>query len=669
MDITDNLIQIKITNLRVEINKYNYLYYVLDKSEIPDKSYDQLMQELRNLEDRHPHLVTEDSPTQRVGAAPSSKFKEIHHPIPLLSLGNVFNNVDLDHWYSKTSNLLNQDTFGIICELKMDGLAVALTYENGILKHGSTRGNGFSGEDVTQNLRTIHSIPLSIPQNNGGVLEVRGEVYFPISAFTNMNETRILENLTPFSNPRNSASGSLRQLDSSITAKRPLDVFIYGLGYTEGITTPDNHWDTLEFLRELGFKTNQNNLYCDHLSTIKQYYQYWLTQKETLDYATDGIVLKVNKFNQQTQLGNVAREPKWAVAYKFPSEQTITRLTDIGINVGRTGSLNPYAILKPVFVGGVTIKTATLHNENYITDKDIRIGDWVIIQRAGEVIPQIVKPIIQKRTGEEKIFLMPLTCPKCDADIIRKPEESMHYCSNSDCIGQALEKIKHFVSREAMNIEGIGEKLCSSLLASNLISNISDIYKININGIMQLDKIADLSANKIIDSIEKSKTRPLSRIIFGLGIIHVGSQVAETLASQYLSLEKLSQADRESLLSVPSIGSKIANSITEYFSITSNMTIIHSLEHSGLNVTQSRQVSQPLQCQGLRFVLTGKLESLTRAMAENKISELGGIINNNVTSNTNFILVGKDPGSKLQVAINLGVQILYEKEFLSITDS
>ena len=551
----------------------------------------------------------------------------------------------------------------------MDGLAVALTYENGILKHGSTRGNGFSGEDVTQNLRTIHSIPLSIPQNNGGVLEVRGEVYFPISAFTNMNETRILENLTPFSNPRNSASGSLRQLDSSITAKRPLDVFIYGLGYTEGITTPDNHWDTLEFLRELGFKTNQNNLYCDHLSTIKQYYQYWLTQKETLDYATDGIVLKVNNFNQQTQLGNVAREPKWAVAYKFPSEQAITRLTDIGINVGRTGSLNPYAILEPVFVGGVTIKTATLHNEDYITDKDIRIGDWVVIQRAGEVIPQIVKPIIQKRTGEEKIFLMPLTCPKCDADIIRKPEESMHYCSNSDCIGQALGKIKHFVSREAMNIEGIGEKLCSSLLASNLISNISDIYKININGIMQLDKIADLSANKIIDSIEKSKTRPLSRIIFGLGIIHVGSQVAETLASQYLSLKKLSQADRESLLSVPSIGSKIANSITEYFSITSNMTIIHSLEHSGLNVTQSRQVSQPLQFQGLRFVLTGKLESLTRAMAENKISELGGIINNNVTSNTNFILVGKDPGSKLQVAINLGVQILYEKEFLSITDS
>ena len=669
MDIRDNSIVTRLATLKIEVNKYNYLYYVLDRSDISDEAYDQLMQELKSIESKYPDLVTEDSPTRRVGAAPSSRFTEINHPVPLLSLGNVFNTADLENWYTRTCHLLGQDTFEIVCELKMDGLAVALTYENGILKHGSTRGDGFHGENVTPNLRTIRSIPLSISDKTNGTLEVRGEVYFPISSFTAMNKKRVLENLTPFSNPRNSASGSLRQLDPNITNERPLDIFIYGLGYSDGINTPNNHWDTMGFLQELGFKINSNNLYCTRLSEVKEYYDYWLAKRETLNYATDGIVIKVNRFEQQTQLGNVSREPRWAIAYKFPSEQAITKLTNIGVNVGRTGSLNPYAILEPVSVGGVTIKTATLHNEDYITEKDIRIGDWVIIQRAGEVIPQVISPVVQKRTGGEQKFSLPTNCPKCNSNVIRQPEESMYYCTNDNCAGQALEKIKHFVSKDAMDIAGMGEKLCENLLTSDLISDISDIYKITADEIMKLDKIAELSANKIIDSIERSKTRPLSRIIFGLGILHVGSQVAETLASQYLSLEKLSKADKQSLLNLPNVGHKIADSITEYFSRTKNMDIIRSLESSGLSLHQSEQNAEYLSFHGMRFVLTGKLESLTRSAAEHKISTLGGLITNNVTKNTDFVLSGKDPGSKLQKAIDLEIRILSEEEFIYMIDT
>ena len=669
MDIRDNSIITRLASLRIEINKYNYLYYVLDRSEISDEAYDQLMQELKSIENRYPDLVTEDSPTQRVGATPSTRFTEIDHPVPLLSLGNVFNNMDLENWYTRTCHLLGQDTFEIVCELKMDGLAVALTYQNGILKHGSTRGDGFHGENVTPNLRTIGSIPLSIANNTNGTLEVRGEVYFPISSFTAMNKKRVLANLTPFSNPRNSASGSLRQLDPNVTSERPLDMFIYGLGYADGIKTPNNHWDTMGFLQQLGFKTNPNNLHCANLSEVKEYYHDWLSKRETLDYATDGIVIKVNRFDQQTHLGNVTREPKWAIAYKFPSEQAITRLTNIGINVGRTGSLNPYAILEPVSVGGVTIKTATLHNEDYITEKDIRIGDWVIIQRAGEVIPQVVNPIVQRRTGAEQTFSLPTHCPKCNSNVIRQPEESMHYCTNDNCAGQALEKIKHFVSKDAMDIAGMGEKLCENLLTANLIHDISDIYKITADDIMVLDKFAELSANKIIDSIERSKTRPLSKIIFGLGILHVGSQVSKTLASQYLSLEKFSKADRHSLLMLPSVGPKIANSVTEYFSRTKNMDIIRSLENSGLSIYQPDESSEYLSFTGVHFVLTGKLESLTRSEAAHKITTLGGVVTNNVTKNTDFVLSGKDPGSKLQQAINLEIRILSEEEFLSMIDN
>ena len=467
MDIRDNSIETRLAALKIEINKYNYLYYVLDRSDISDEAYDQLMQELKSIEDKYPDLVTEDSPTQRVGATPSTRFTEINHPVPLLSLGNVFNTADLENWYTRTCHLLGQDTFEMVCELKMDGLAVALTYENGILKHGSTRGDGFNGENVTPNLRTIRSIPLSISDNTNGTLEVRGEVYFPISSFTAMNKKRVLETLPPFSNPRNSASGSLRQLDPNITNERPLDIFIYGLGYSDGINTPNNHWDTMGLLQELCFKIHTNNLHCTHLSEVKEYYDYWLATRDTLNYATDGIVIKVNKFEQQTQLGNVSREPRWAIAYKFPSEQAITKLTNIGVNVGRTGSLNPYAILEPVSVGGVTIKTATLHNEDYITERDIRIGDGVIIQRAGEVIPQVISPVVQKRTGGEQKFSLPTNCPKCNSNVMRQPEESMYYCTNDNCAGQALEKIKHFVSKDAMDIAGMGEKLCENLFGQN----------------------------------------------------------------------------------------------------------------------------------------------------------------------------------------------------------
>ena len=661
----DTNIKERAEKLRREINRHNHLYHVLDQPEISDAEYDRLMRELGGLEEQYPDLVTADSPTQRVGAAPAAGFAEVEHPVPLLSLGNAFNDEELEAWHRRATNLLDGATFDMVCELKMDGLAVALTYENGMLVHGATRGDGLRGEDVTQNLRTIRSIPLSIAGESPERFEVRGEVYFPRSSFARLNEQRVAEGLPPFANPRNSAAGSLRQLDPRNTAQRPLDIFIYGLGYAQGVPMPDNHWETMLYLKSLGFKTNPHNVLCHSLEEVKDYYGRWLDDRESLDYDADGMVVKVNPLAYQRNLGQVGREPRWAVAYKFPATQAVTRLLDIGINVGRTGNLNPYAVLEPVNVGGVTVKAATLHNEDDILRKDLRVGDWVVVERAGEVIPQVVAPVVGRRTGEEREFAMPERCPVCDTGVVRTVGEAMSRCPNTACPAQLYELLKHFVSKGGMDIEGMGEKLCATLLSAGLVGDIADVYSITRDDLIKLERMADISAGNVIYAIDKSKERPLARVIFALGILHVGSETAEVLASHFWDIDPLSRATEEELVEISGIGPVIAKSISSYFHDQSNMEVIEKLRTAGVRLKEEAPKEERyLPLAGTLFVVTGRLESLTRAMAEARIKELGGSVGSSVSRKTNYLVAGEDAGSKLEQAQKLGTPLLSEDEFL-----
>jgi len=540
-----NKVKQRIEKLREVINHHNYRYYVLDSPEISDAEYDELMRELQQLEAEHPELVTPDSPTQRIGAPPVEAFGVVEHPQPLLSLTNAFSYEELAAWHKRVSKLLGGRQFDLVCEPKIDGLAVALTYADGLLVTGATRGDGYRGEDITQNLRTIRSIPLSVPKEAPPRFEVRGEVYLPKAGFKKLNEERAKEGLPLFANPRNAAAGSVRQLDSDITARRPLDIFVYGLGWAEGKAVPDTHWKIMQYLKSLGFKINPNIDLRHSLDEAEKYYQNWAKSREKFPYEADGIVAKVNSIAIQQELGTVAHEPRWAIAYKFPAIQGTTKLSDIRINVGRTGSLNPYAILKPVQVGGVVISKAALHNEEDIHRKDIRIGDWVVVQRAGEVIPEIVEPIVSRRTGKEKIFSMPSRCPVCGSEVIKPQGEAMHRCTNAACPSQALERIKHFVSRGAMDIDGVGEKLCQALFEAGLIKDAADLYRLTKEQLLSLERMADKSASNVLNSIKASKDRPLARVIFALGILHVGEQYAELLAEQFQSIDQLDKASQE----------------------------------------------------------------------------------------------------------------------------
>lgn len=656
----------RIEELRRLINYHNYRYYVLDSPEISDAEYDELMRELKRLEEEYPELITPDSPTQRVGAAPVEAFGVVEHPQPLLSLANAFSDEELDAWYRRASNLLGGRHTDFVCELKIDGLAVALTYVNGLFEVGATRGDGFRGENITLNLRTIKSIPLSVPKEAPPRFEVRGEVYLSKAGFKRLNEERAREGLPLFANPRNAAAGSVRQLDPRITAQRPLDIFIYGLGWAEGKAVPDTHWEVMQYLKSLGFKVNPNIALCRDIDEVKAYYKKWVDDREELPYETDGVVVKINPIPFQTELGYVGREPRWAIAYKFPAVQGVTRLLDIGINVGRTGSLNPYAILEPVQVGGVTIKHAALHNEEDIHRKDIRIGDWVVVQRAGEVIPEIVEPIVSRRSGKEKIFYMPKQCPVCGAEVIKPEGEAMHRCTNAACPAQALERIKHFVSRGAMDIEGIGEKMSQALFEAGLVKDVGDIYYLTRDQLLNLERMADKSVSNILSSIERSKNRPLSRVIFALGITHIGEETAELLAEHFTSLDELAQAPREKLLEIPSIGPKIADSILAFFRQEQNRKIIEKLRQAGVKLEAEKVEAKELPLAGLEFVITGRLQTFTRQEAEARIKALGGKAGSDVTRKTNYLVVGAEPGSKLARAQTLGIKTLTEAEFLEL---
>jgi DNA ligase (NAD+) len=666
-----NKVKQRIEELRKIINYHNYRYYVLDSPEISDAEYDELIKELKQLEAEHPELVTPDSPTQRIGAPPVEAFGVVEHPQPLLSLANAFSYEELAAWHKRVSNLLGRRQFDLVCEPKIDGLAVALTYVDGLLVTGATRGDGYRGEDITQNLRTIRSIPLSVPREAPPRFEVRGEVYLPKAGFKKLNEQRAKEGLPLFANPRNAAAGSVRQLDSGITARRPLDIFIYGLGWAEGKAVPDTHWKIMQYLKSLGFKINPNIALRNSLDEAEKYHQSWVETREKFPYEADGIVVKVNSIALQQELGTVAHEPRWAIAYKFPAIQGTTKLIDIGINVGRTGSLNPYAILEPVRVGGVVISSAALHNEEDIHRKDIRIGDWVVLQRAGEVIPKIVEPIVSRRTGKEKIFFMPGRCPVCGSEVIKPEGEAMHRCTNTACPSQALERIKHFVSRGAMDIDGVGEKLCQALFEAGLIKDAADLYYLTKEQLLSLERMADKSASNVLNSIEKSKNRPLARVLFALGITHVGDQYAELLAEHFDSIDDLAKASGQDLLSIPSIGPKIAQSIAAFFRQEGNIQIIEKLKKAkvklkGERVKEAKLEELPLT--GLEFVLTGKLESFSRSEAEAKIKALGGKAGSDVTKKTSYVVVGADPGSKLAKAQKLGVKTLSESEFLDFLD-
>ncbi|MFP3879650.1 MAG: NAD-dependent DNA ligase LigA [Dehalococcoidia bacterium] len=662
-----NTVKQRIEQLRELINYHNYRYYILDSPEISDADYDELMRELRQLEAEHPKLTTTDSPTQRIGAPPVEAFGVVEHPRPMLSLANAFSYQELAAWHQRLSNLLSGRRFDLVCEPKIDGLAVALTYVDGLLVTGATRGDGYRGEDITQNLRTIRSIPLYVPGEAPPKFEVRGEVYLPKAGFKKLNDQRAKDGLPLFANPRNAAAGSVRQLDSSITARRPLDIFIYGLGWAEGKAMPETHWESIQYLRLLGFKINPNIALCHDLVETEEYYQSCAEGREDFSYEADGIVTKVNSIALQQELGTMAHEPRWAIAYKFPAVQGNTRLIDIGINVGRTGSLNPYAILEPIRVGGVVISQAALHNEEDIHRKDIRIGDWVIVQRAGEVIPEVVGPVVTRRAGNEKVFHMPGRCPVCGSDVIKPQGEAMHRCTNAACPSQALERIKHFVSRGAMDIDGVGEKLCQALFEAGLVKDAADLYYLTGEQLLSLERMADKGASSVLNSIEKSKDRPLARVIFALGILHVGDQYAKLLAEQFHSIDQLAEASQEELSTLPSIGPKIAESIVAFFRQQRNKQIIKKLKKAGVRLEREKVKEgkpEELPLSGLEFVLTGKLESLSRSDAEARIKALGGKTGSDITRKTSYVVVGAEPGSKLAKAGRSGIQKLDEAGFL-----
>jgi DNA ligase (NAD+) len=668
----------KIEQLRAEINHHNYRYYVLDDPEVADAEYDGLMRELKRLEAEYPHLLTPDSPTQRVGAAPVAAFGVVEHPRPLLSLGNAFSSEELTAWYNRISKLLDGQKFDFACEHKIDGLAVALTYVDGKLATGATRGDGIRGEDITQNLRTVRSIPLSVPKDAPPRFEVRGEVFLPRAGFEKLNRERAGEGLPLFANPRNAAAGSVRQLDPRITAKRPLDIYIYMLGWAQGKATPPTHWETMDYLKGLGFKINPNNRLLETIEQVEEFHRTWEEKRGSLRYEADGIVVKVNRLALQERLGDVGREPRWSIAYKFAAVEGTTRLNDIGISVGRTGTLNPYAILEPVSVGGVTIRQAALHNEDDIRRKDIRIGDTVIIRRAGEVIPEVVGPIKTKRTGQEKEFSLPdklydkekkrPACPVCGAEIFRPEGEVMYYCSNAACPAQVHERLEHFTSRGAMDIRGIGESQSALLLREELVKNVADLYdlKDKRERLLQIERLAEKSVDNMLAAIEKSKGRPLARVIFALGIRHVGAETAEILSRHFGSLDKLADTTREELMEIEAIGPKIADSLVAFFHAEENRQIIRRLKNAGVKLEEEIK-TEKLPLAGQEFVITGRLEAFSRPEAEARIKALGGTAKDNVTKKTAYLVVGADPGgNKLAKAQELGTEQIKEDRLLRL---
>lgn len=647
----------KIEKLRKEIHHHDYLYYVLDKPEISDAAYDKLFRELKKLEEQFPDLITSDSPTQRVGGTPLKAFKSVIHQKPLLSLDNAMNEEELMDFDQRVREGLNKDKIDYVCELKMDGLAVALNYKKGKFIVGATRGDGVRGEDITLNLKTVRSIPLEL--NKDLDLEVRGEVYLPYDDFVKLNEEREAADEARFANPRNAAAGSLRQLDSKVTAGRPLDIFLY---YAETHPKLKTHAETLEHIRKLGFKTNPNTKLCRGVEEVKKYIKHWEAAREKLKYEIDGIVVKVNDLAFQEKLGATAHHPRWAIAFKYPPMQAITTIEKIDVQVGRTGAITPVAHLKPVHLAGVTVKRATLHNEDEIKRKGIKVHDHVVVQRAGEVIPEVVKVVKEKRTGKEKDFQMPKKCPVCGAEIERPKGEAVARCINASCPSQAVGRIILYCMRGAMDIEHIGPALAFQLHDKKLVKDVADLYSLRKTDLMKLERFADKSAQNVLDSIQASKDRPHDRLLFALSIRMVGSTVASLIAQHYDSLEDLFDIKAAELEKIHGIGKKVAASVEHFFSQKDNQKLIERLKKSGVRCEVSG-VRGPQPLKGKTFVFTGGLEKMSRTEAEEFVRKLGGHSSSSVSKQTDYVVAGSDPGSKYDKAKKLGVKILSESEF------
>jgi DNA ligase (NAD+) len=623
------------------------------------------MQELRAIEADHPELQSPDSPTQRVGAGPSEQFAVVPHRVPMLSLANAFSADALRAWHERISRLLGREIRDFTIEPKIDGLAIMLRYERGRFTVGATRGDGSQGEDITANLKTVRTVPLALHQDPPPYLEVRGEVYLSRAAFQKINDERAASGQALFANPRNCAAGSVRQLDSRITARRPLDVFIYALGEAEG-WQPRTQSDMLDNFLKWGFKTNPNNARVETIDDVVAAVGDWEHRREKLQYEIDGVVVKVNDLDVQAELGAVGREPRWAIAFKFPPVQATTVLESIEVNVGRTGSLNPYAKLRPVQVGGVTISQATLHNEDDIRRKDIRVGDTVLVHRAGEVIPQVIGPILSKRPADAQPYELPKACPICGSPVIRPEGEAMARCTGgyARCWAQRFELLKHFVGRGAMDIESVGERLAWSLIEQKLVYDPGDLYQLTREQLVGLERLADKSAQNILDNIQASKTRPLTRVLFALGIRYVGYQTAELLARAFGSMDRLRSASLEEIKDVEGIGPKIAESVFAWFHEPDelNLRMVDKLIAAGVNMTEeSTTRGGPLA--GLTIVVTGRLERHSRGLIEQRIKALGGTVGDSVSKKTSYLVAGEDAGSKLAKAQKLGTPILDEDGF------
>jgi DNA ligase (NAD+) len=656
--------KLRAEELRAEINHHDYLYYVKSEPEVSDSEYDELMRRLRAIEEHYPELIVPESPTQRVPNVPVEGFPTVDHREPMLSLANAFSLEQLRAWHKRASALAGTGDFQMVCEPKIDGLAVSLVYEDGRFVQGATRGDGYHGDNITENLRTIRSVPVTLRGTPPPRFEVRGEVYMSKQAFERLNETLLDRGDRPAANPRNAAAGSLRQKDARVTAQRGLDIWIYQLGWIDGAESPRSHHETLEWLGGLGFRINPNIERFSGIEEVESSFRAWSERRHEIEYEIDGMVVKIDDKALWDELGFVGREPRWAIAYKFPPVQATTKLLHIAINVGRTGSLNPFAILEPVQVGGVIVKQATLHNEDDIRRKDIREGDTVIVQRAGDVIPQVVGPIVSKRTGGERPYEIPKTCPVCGSEASRPANEAMTYCTNVSCPAQMFRWITHFLG--VMDIEGLGEQWASVLLERGLIGDPADVYSLTEERLVELERMGPVMAGKIVGNIVGSKERGLGRLLFALGIRHVGSEVAQGLANHFGTLDAVAAASIEELQEAEAIGPKIAESVHAYFQDPQKQEIVEKLRRAGVRLDQPAAPPKEGPLQGQTFVFTGTLAAMPRGRAEALVGELGGEASGSVTRKTTYVVAGADAGSKLKKAEGYGVTVLDEDAFLQL---
>lgn len=653
-----------INELIDKINYHNEKYYNEDSPEISDMEYDNLVKELIKLEEQYPQFKKIDSPTNRVGGKALEKFNQITHKIPMLSLSNAYSESDLKDFDKRVKDMVNGDVEYVV-EFKIDGLSVGLTYNNEEFQYGATRGNGIVGEDITQNLMTIKSIPLKI--KDGGEIVVRGEVYISKENFNKVNEKQEEQGLQIFANPRNLAAGSLRQLDSKLTAKRPLDIFIFNLEHAQNHNFK-SHSESLKFLKDLGFSVSPNYKVCKSIEEVIAHIEYWTENRSTLGFEIDGMVIKVNNLEQREAMGYTAKSPRWAIAYKFPAEKKKTKIIDIIVEVGRTGTITPTAVLEPVRLAGTSVSRATLHNEDYIREKDIKINDTVIVQKAGDIIPQVLEVVKEERTGDEVDFNMPNICPVCSEPTVRLEGEAAVKCINISCPAQIRRGIIHFASREAMNIDGLGESIITLLLNENIIKDISDLYTINKEDIVSLERMGEKSATNLINAINKSKENDLWRLINGLGIKFIGTKGAKILANSFKDIDKIMDATSSELVNLEEFGETMANSVVQFFKEEKNIKVIEKLKECGLNTKAIENENDNINkvFEGMKIVLTGTLPTLKRNDAKEMIESRGGKATSSVSKSTSFVLAGEEAGSKLTKANELGIKVIDEDTFIEI---